>query len=440
MIFKIEVDETHIPLWERKDWRYAFLMGGRGNGRSGSASRFTVSQVVSKEYTRGVIMRATREDIRASNWQAIVDRIAEQDSNKNFHIKDNDMTIEYGDNSIRGLGFRAASGSLTARLKSLEGINYVWIEEGEEIGEEEFTKLDDTLRTVKGRIRIIFTMNTPSRSHWIIKRWFNLTEHPEAQGFFIPSLKEEVRKDTLYIPGTYRENLPNLDTATVERYKNYRNTKPAYYWQVIEGLSPDVIMGRIYSGWRKIDDIPPGARLLGHYLDFGFDPDPVAVGSIYYFNGEYIVDEKLYANGVINADLAVHLKLLQPAPIIADSAEPKSIEELRRYGVGTIVGCEKGADSVYFGIKHVQGIKICYTKASINVEKEYENYAWKFDKDGNNLGIEDPKCMNHHMSGIRYFMMEIVRADADPESDDREEARIQQNRINRLSTARGLGL
>src|SRR3990167_1502521 len=89
MIFKIEVDNSHIPLWERKDWRYAFCMGGRGNGRSGSASRYTVSQLVSKEYTRGVIMRATREDIRASNFQAIIDRIAEQEANQHFHIKDN---------------------------------------------------------------------------------------------------------------------------------------------------------------------------------------------------------------------------------------------------------------------------------------------------------------------------------------------------------------
>ena len=424
MKLSYEVHKSHISLWERTDFRYAILMGGRGNGRSGTASRYTISQLPLKDYTRGAIMRATREDIRASSWQALKDRIIEQEAAGAFKITENDMRIEYGANSVRAFGFRASAGSLTARLKSLEGINFVWIEEAEEVGEEEFRKLDDTLRTVKGRIRIILTLNTPARSHWIIKKWFDL-EPSEVAGFYIPKLKEEV-KDVLYIPGTWKENEPNLDLATVERYQNYQKTKPDYFWQVIEGLSPEVVLGKIYTGWRKIDRVPDGARLIGHYLDFGFDPNPAAVGSIHYFNGEYIVDEKLYANGLINADLARHLKLLKPAPIIADSAEPKSIEELRRYGIGNIVPCSKGLDSVSFGIKHVQGIKICYTAASVNVEKEYENYAWKFDRDGNNLGIEDPKCANHHLSGIRYFMMEMVKADADPESQIRQHLQFQE--------------
>jgi len=209
-----------------------------------------------------------------------------------------------------------------------------------------------------------------------------------------------MKKDTLFIPGTYRENLPNLDVATVARYQNYRNTKPAYYWQVIEGLSPDVIMGRIYSGWRKIPSVPPGARLLGHYLDFGFDPDPVAVGSVYYFNGEYIVDEKLYANGVINADLAVHLKLLQPAPIIADSAEPKSIEELYRMRFN-IHPCKKGADSIRNGISAMKEYKINITPRSVNIQREFSSYSWKQDKNG--TWLPAPIDMfNHGIDAARY--------------------------------------
>ena len=441
MNLSYEVHGTHISLWDRNDWRYALLCGGRGNGRSGTASRYTISQLLSKEPTRGLIMRATREDIRTSSWQGIMDRIIEQNAEPLFRITENDMSIEYGENSIRAMGFRASSGSLTARLKSLEGINFVWIEEAEEIGEEEFRKLDDTLRTVKGRIRIVLTMNTPQRTHWIMQKWFDLGPHSETQGFYIPRLKESVR-DVLYIPGTWRENEPNLDLATIERYQNYRKTKPDYYWQVIEGLSPETKMGRIYNGWREVPDVPSGARLVGHWLDFGFDPDPAAIGSVYYFNGEYIVDEKLYATGLVNADLARHLKLLSPAPIIADSAEPKSIEELKRCDVSNVIPCSKGPDSVDFGIKHVQGIKVCYTSQSVNIKREYENYTFKLDRDGNNLGVEDPKCANHHMSGIRYFMMEMVKVDADPEASMRKERdvelasyRARQSRKNRFSEA-----
>ena len=133
-----EVDKTHMPLWERDDWRYAILMGGRGNGRSGTASRYAVTQLLSEEYTRGAIMRAVLENIRASCWGNIKDRLTEQDINRQFRITENDMYIERGQNSLRAHGFKASSGSLTARLKSLAGYNFVWIEEGEEIGEDEF--------------------------------------------------------------------------------------------------------------------------------------------------------------------------------------------------------------------------------------------------------------------------------------------------------------
>src|SRR3990167_7308371 len=133
-IVKFEVHKSHIPLFEENNARYIILMGGRGNGRSGTASRYAISQLLGKEYIRGAIMRATREDIRASCWSELQDRLGEQKILDQFHVVDNDMFIERGQNSLRAHGFRASSGSLTARLKSLAGYNVVWIEEGEETG------------------------------------------------------------------------------------------------------------------------------------------------------------------------------------------------------------------------------------------------------------------------------------------------------------------
>jgi phage terminase large subunit len=346
-----QVHESHAPIWDRTDWRYAILMGGRGNGRSGTASRFTISQLFSDEYTRGVIMRAVREDIRLSCWQALNDRLIESgvENAHGLSVTDGDMEMRYGDNSIAAFGFRASAGSLTARLKSLEGVNYAWIEEGEEISETEFTKLDDTLRTVKGRIRIIITLNTPAKNHWLLTRFFDLDPHPTVPGFFIPRLKPEFAKSVLYIPGTYRDNLPNIEPATIERYEGYRKTKPAHYWQTIEGLSPEVVQGSIYQGWKIIDSVPHEARLLGYGLDFGFDPDPAAIVAIYWYNGGYILDEKLYQTELLNDHLAAILKALPKAPIIADSAEPKSIADLQQHGI-TVIPCEKGQDSVRNGI------------------------------------------------------------------------------------------
>src|SRR3990167_8087838 len=276
MKVQYEIHSSHSPLWECNDWRYAVLMGGRGNGRSGTASRYAVSQLLSKEYTKGAIMRSVNSDIRTSCWGEIMNRLNEQNIKGQFHITENEMFLETGQNSLRAHGFKASSGSLTARLKSLAEYNFIWIEEAEEVGEAEFRTLDDTLRTTKGRIRIVLTLNTPPKNHWLIKKWFNLEEH-EEKGFYIPRLKE---KDTIYIGGTFRENLSNLDGRTITRYQNYKETKPAYYWQMIEGLSPEVVMGRIYSGWKEIEEVPHEARLLGYGLDFGFDPDPAAIVAV----------------------------------------------------------------------------------------------------------------------------------------------------------------
>ena len=155
--------------------------------------------------------------------------------------------------------------------------------------------------------------------------------------------------------------------------------------------------------------MPHEARLIGRGLDFGFDPDPAAVLSAYWYNGGIILDE-LYQTNLINEHLSTSLKAKgnQSAPIVADSAEPKSIAELLGYGLN-VIPCEKGPDSVNFGIKHVQGFKVSYTKRSKNLKNEYENYAWLIDKKtGENRGIEDPKCANHLMSAARYLLMTLA--------------------------------
>lgn len=389
MKVNFEIHESHVPLWENKDWRYAIVMGGRGNGRSGTASRYAVSQLLGKEYTRGAIMRATREDIRASCWGEIMDRVNEQKIEKTFHITDNDMFIERGQNSIRAHGFRASSGSLTARLKSLAGYNFIWAEEAEEIGEEEFRTLDDTLRTVKGSIRIVLTLNTPSKNHWILKKWFDL-EPSGTQGFYVPHLKKDI-KDVIYISGSWRENEPNLDKHTIERYKNYQYTNPNYFYQVIEGLSPEEVRGKIYTGWQLIDTIPVEARLVKFGLDWGWYPDPVSVVAVYYWNGSYIIDEVVHGTNLDDEYVANEIKKVngwETNYVVCGADEPKSIEMLRKYRIRA-EATDNRKGSVNVRIKTTSTKKILITRRSRNVWAGYEVYRWAEDKDGNPKGIPD---------------------------------------------------
>lgn len=407
MKVSIEIHESHAPLWEDNTWRYAVIMGGRGNGRSGTASRYTLSQLMGKEYTRGAIMRAVHSDIRASCWGEMMNRVNEHDLESQFKIIDNEMYMEYGQNSIRAHGFRASSGSLTARLKSLAEYNFIWLEEAEEIGEEEFMKLDDSLRTIKGRIRIIFTLNTPPKNHWILRKWFNLTPHQEANGFFIPSLKPEVN-DVLFIGGTFEENLPNLDANTVERYKNYQWTNPSYYWQVIRGLSPETKRGKIYTGWQQIDSIPQGARLVKFGLDWGWSPDPVSVVAVYYYNGGYIVDEIVHGTNLDDEFVASEIKKVpgwEHTYVVCGADEPKSIEMLRKYKIRA-EATDNRKGSVMVRIKTTATKKIFVTKRSTNVWAGYEVYSWAEDRDGNQKGEPDHEGSDP-MDAVSYAMLSL---------------------------------
>src|SRR3990167_3884565 len=383
MKVQYEIHSSHSPLWEQDDWRYAILMGGRGNGRSGTASRYAVSQLLSKEYTRGALMRAVSSDIRTSCWGEIMNRLAEQNIKSQFRIADNDMFLEIGQNSLRAHGFRASSGSLTARLKSLAEYNFVWIEEAEEIGEDEFRTLDDTLRTVKGRIRIILTLNTPPKNHWILKKWFDLTPS-ETSGFYIPHLKLEL-KNILYIGGNWRENEPNLDQNTILRYQQYQYNNPRYFWQVIEGLSPEEVRGKIFSGWQQIDVIPQGAKLLKFGLDWGWYPDPVSVVALYYFDGSYIVDQIIHGTNIEDSLVADAIKKVQgwnDVYVVCGADEPKSIEMLKKYRIKA-EATDNRRGSVSYRIKVTAGKKIMVTKQSSDVWAGYEVYRWAEDKDGN---------------------------------------------------------
>jgi phage terminase large subunit len=375
-------------------------MGGRGAGRSTVASQYALAKLIDPTYYRCAIMRFILGDIRNSIFREITDRAEEQGIKEALDITDNAMVIKYGNNTIQAHGFRKSSGDQKAKLKSLANYNCVIIEEAEEIPEEDFLQLDDTLRTVKGDIKVILLLNPPPKSHWIIRRWFDL-DNTEAPGFYKPRLKADAT-DVVAINTDYTVNRKNIDDATVGRYEKYKETNPSHYWNMIKGYVPEVVQGRIYSNWQEIDEVPHEARLECYGLDFGLNPDPAAICAVYYYNGGYILDELLYQTDLMNRQLA---NVIQNQPYkaitIADSAEPKSIAELKEMGID-IIPCEKGSDSVRAGIKKVQSLKISYTKRSLNLKREYENYRNKVNKDGEEVASEDPACDNHLMSAVRY--------------------------------------
>lgn len=394
------VNSAYRPLFTSNK-RYKILMGGRGAGRSTVASQYANTKLVSNEYFRCAIMRYILGDIRNSIYREITDRASENGVLDKLSINDSTMTITYGKNTINAVGFKKSSGEQKAKLKSLANYNCVIIEEADEIPEEDFIQLDDSLRTVKGDLTIILLLNAPPKNHWIIRRWFNLNPIPFVSDFYMPSLKSEIT-DTLFIRTSYEDNIANMDQGTIQRYNDYEKTNPAHYYNMIKGYVPETVKGKIYSNWQEIETVPHEARLMRRGLDFGYSVDPTAIVAVYEYNGGYILDEELYMKGLSNKRISdTILSLTEPSClVVGDSSEPKSIDEIKLYGVN-IIGAVKGADSINHGIAYVQSQKISYTKRSIHLKEEYENYSWMTTKDGEVLNT--PKDVyNHILDAVRY--------------------------------------
>lgn len=212
------------------------------------------------------------------------------------------------------------------------------------------------------------------------------------------------RDDVEKIILTYKDNeaLSEEIIASIEQRKN----RPG--WWKVYGLGElGEIEGRIYTGWKIIDDVPSEARLERYGLDFGYTNDPTAIVAVYYYNGGWILDEKVYKKGMSNKEIVDTLKVMPERLVVADSAEPKSIDEIRAYGLN-IQPCKKGKDSVRVGIQLIQDQPISITKNSINGIKEYRNYLWMTDRLGKLISPNEPEKGNDHFLDAARYAMETL--------------------------------
>jgi len=202
---------------------------------------------------------------------------------------------------------------------------------------------------------------------------------------------------------TYKDNeaLSPEIVSSIEQRKNRKG-----WWQVYGEGQLGEVEGKIYKGWNEIDEIPHEARLERRGLDFGYTNDPTAIVDIYYYNGGYILDEVCYQKGMSNKEIVDVLKNIDPILVIADSAEPKSIDEIRLYGLN-IMPAVKGSGSINQGIQYVQQQRISVTKRSYNLIKEYRNYLWATDKNGKILN-EPEGGLDHALDAVRYAFSSLA--------------------------------
>lgn len=199
---------------------------------------------------------------------------------------------------------------------------------------------------------------------------------------------------------------PDLPIETLFQESNIKSSYWSNWWRVYGLGLVGSLEGVIFSNWKQIKVIPNDAKLLGYGMDFGYSNDPTTLIAIYEWNGKIILDELIYSTGLLNSDIVdlMRKKNIDPRDeIFADSAEPKSIEEIRRSGFN-IKPTVKGKDSINFGIDILQEREILITQRSVNTIKEFRSYVWDEDKTGKRINkpIDD---WNHAIDGTRYFAM-----------------------------------
>lgn len=228
--------------------------------------------------------------------------------------------------------------------------------------------------------------------------------NPVSEFWYYDKVKNTI--DHNFITLTYLDN-EALDQSIITEIESRKMDKN--WWRVYGLGQLGEVEGRVYKDWQLIDEIPHEARLEGYGLDFGYSVDESAIVAIYYHNGGYILDEITYQKGLSNKELADIFKNIPKGLVIADCAEPKSIDEIKSFGIN-IIPCQKGKDSVEYGVQFVQGLRISASKRSLNLIKEYRNFLHdKDDKTGKFIqGKYEGK--RHALDAARYRLTGIQPA------------------------------
>jgi phage terminase large subunit len=236
------------------------------------------------------------------------------------------------------------------------------------------------------------------------KKEIYLDFNPANEFWVHTELKDEPDADFIIL--TYKDN-EALDESIVRQIEKNRDKAAtsnywANWWRVYGLGEVGSLEGVVFDNWKEIDKVPDDARLVGIGLDFGYTNDPTAAIEVYNWNGKRIVNEIVYRTGMLNSDIA---KILPSSvTIYADSSEPKSIDEIRRFGK-TIKGVTKGKDSIKYGIDVMQRQEYLVTKQSTNLIKELRSYCWDVDKHG--VRLNNPAGGNDHaIDALRYHEME----------------------------------
>lgn len=398
-------NEVYIPHLENLA-RKQIYFGGSSSGKSAFLAQRTVFDIL-KGGRNYLVCRAVGKYIRKSVFNEIIKLIENWNLSHLFTINKSEWVITCSN------GYQILFAGLddTEKIKSItpaKGVlTDVWVEEATETNQHSIKQLEKRLRGVdaytKGETpdkRLTMSFNPILQGHWIHQEYF--TGWADDQ--------REMSTDDLFIlHTTYKDNR----FLTAEDITALEDERDEYFYQVYTLGKWGVLGDVIFTNW-KVQDLSGMMDQFTnhrHGLDFGFSSDPAAVLRTHYDRSHktiYIYDE-MYERGLTNDLLAEGvLGMLGQDYVMCDSSEPKSIAELKRYRVNARP-VAKGKDSVVHGIQWLQQQEIIIHSGCANTIREFQQYQWRKDKDGN--AIKQPVDRNNHaIDALRYAYEDEMRA------------------------------
>jgi phage terminase large subunit len=372
------------------DTRYFVITGGRGSGKSFEVGRFT--SLLSFESNHKVLF--TRQTMTSAHLSIIPEfqqKIELLELEPLFDVNRGEIRNKKSGSLIMFKGLKTSSGDQTANLKSLQGVTTWVLDEAEElIDESTFDKINLSIRQKGVQNRIILILNPATKEHWIYKRFFE--NEGVAEGF------TGRKGNTTYIHTTYLDNKENLDEGYLDEIELIKQQNPLKYKHVVLGGWLDKAEGVVFTNW-KFGRFNPDDLQVSYGQDFGFSIDPTTLLGVAIDRKKKLiyVQEHLYKPKLTTSEIAhINKEVCGNSLIVADSAEPRLINELASMGCN-IVGAEKGPGSISLGIALLLDYSIVVEHNSSNVAKEFNNYVYA-DK-GSKLFVD---AFNHLIDPLRY--------------------------------------
>ena len=367
--------------------RYEVYFGGAGSGKSVFICQKLLLKAC-RSQRKVLIVRKVANTLKDSVFDLVITTLKRWRIYEYCKVNLTTYTITLPNDSM--FLFKGMDDS--EKIKSITDITDIWCEEGTELLEDDYTQLDLRLRAMVGDLQLIISFNPVSKTNWVYKKWFG-----EAASYD--------KENTMILHTTYKHNrfLPESYIRALEEKANSNYT---YYR--IYALGEFVSLDRlVFQNWRIEDfnhaDIE-GKMIIG--LDFGFvnDISALVASVVDEANKRIYIFREWGDTNKTNEELAKIIFSLgfSKSNIIADCAEPKSIEELKRCGVRKIAACDKGKDSIVHGIQKLQQYEIIVHTSCTGIITEFENYTWQKDKTTNEYINKPIDAFNHYIDALRY--------------------------------------